>query len=78
MADIPLGATEDMRCGTIVIEKALAQSKNAFEPDLLANANRGSIGGRDFPEHPLVVQQRPQPGWFNKSEGRQQDTALSL
>jgi magnesium chelatase subunit I len=36
MVDLPLGATEDRVCGTIDIEKA-------FEPGLLAKANRGIL-----------------------------------
>jgi magnesium chelatase subunit I len=36
-----LGATEDRVCGTIDIEKALTEGVKAFEPGLLAKANRG-------------------------------------
>jgi len=43
MIDLPLGATEDRVCGTIDIEKALTQGKKAFEPGLLAKANRGIL-----------------------------------
>merc|ERR1711972_290698 len=43
MVDLPLGATEDRVCGTIDIEKALTQGKKAFEPGLLARANRGIL-----------------------------------
>merc|ERR1740138_609142 len=43
MVDLPLGATEDRVCGTIDIEKALTQGKKAFEPGLLAKANRGIL-----------------------------------
>merc|ERR1719316_2469659 len=43
MIDLPLGATEDRVCGTIDIEKALTQGKKAFEPGLLARANRGIL-----------------------------------
>ena len=32
MVDLPLGATEDRRCGTIDIEKALSEGLRAFEP----------------------------------------------
>jgi magnesium chelatase subunit I len=38
-----LGATEDRVCGTIDIEKALAEGVKAFEPGLLAKANRGIL-----------------------------------
>ena len=43
MVDLPLGATEDRVCGTIDIEKALSQGVKAFEPGLLAKANRGIL-----------------------------------
>jgi len=43
MIDLPLGATEDRVCGTIDIEKALADGVKAFEPGLLAKANRGIL-----------------------------------
>nr|YP_009497577.1 protochlorophyllide reductase magnesium chelatase subunit [Astrosyne radiata]AWT40290.1 protochlorophyllide reductase magnesium chelatase subunit [Astrosyne radiata] len=43
MIDLPLGATEDRVCGTIDIEKALTEGKKAFEPGLLAKANRGLL-----------------------------------
>ena len=43
MVDLPLGATEDRVCGTIDIEKALSEGKKAFEPGLLAKANRGLL-----------------------------------
>lgn len=43
MIDLPLGATEDRVCGTIDIEKALAEGIKAFEPGLLAKANRGLL-----------------------------------
>jgi magnesium chelatase subunit I len=43
MVDLPLGATEDRVCGTIDIEKALAEGVRAFEPGLLAKANRGIL-----------------------------------
>ncbi len=43
MVDLPLGATEDRVCGTIDIEKALADGVKAFEPGLLAKANRGIL-----------------------------------
>jgi magnesium chelatase subunit I len=43
MIDLPLGATEDRVCGTIDIEKALTEGVKAFEPGLLAKANRGIL-----------------------------------
>ena len=43
MIDLPLGATEDRVCGTIDIEKALTEGIKAFEPGLLAKANRGLL-----------------------------------
>jgi magnesium chelatase subunit I len=43
MIDLPLGATEDRVCGTIDIEKALTDGVKAFEPGLLAKANRGIL-----------------------------------
>jgi magnesium chelatase subunit I len=43
VVDLPLGATEDRVCGTIDIEKALSQGVKAFEPGLLARANRGFL-----------------------------------
>ena len=43
MIDLPLGATEDRVCGTIDIEKALNDGVKAFEPGLLAKANRGLL-----------------------------------
>ena len=43
MVDLPLGATEDRVCGTIDIEKALTEGIKAFEPGLLAKANRGIL-----------------------------------
>ena len=43
MVDLPLGATEDRVCGTIDIEKALTEGVKAFEPGLLAKANRGLL-----------------------------------
>ncbi len=33
--ELPLGATEDRICGTIDIEKALAEGIKAYEPGLL-------------------------------------------
>ena len=43
MIDLPLAATEDRVCGTIDIEKALTEGVKAFEPGLLAKANRGIL-----------------------------------
>ena len=43
MIDLPLGATEDRVCGTIDSEKALTEGVKAFEPGLLAKANRGIL-----------------------------------
>ena len=43
MVNLPLGATEDRVCGTIDIEKALTDGIKAFEPGLLAKANRGLL-----------------------------------
>jgi magnesium chelatase subunit I len=43
VVDLPLGATEDRVCGTIDIEKALSSGVKAFEPGLLAQANRGFL-----------------------------------
>ncbi|GCE65142.1 magnesium chelatase ATPase subunit I [cyanobiont of Ornithocercus magnificus] len=43
MVDLPLGATEDRLCGSINIEKALSEGTRAFEPGLLAKANRGLL-----------------------------------
>src|SRR5262249_23524195 len=41
--DLPLGATEDRICGTIDIERVLVDGVKAFEPGLLAKANRGFL-----------------------------------
>ena len=43
MVDLPLGATEDRVCGTIDLERALTDGIKAFEPGLLARANRGIL-----------------------------------
>ena len=43
MVDLPLGATEDRLCGTIDIENPLREGARAFEPGLLAKANRGLL-----------------------------------
>jgi len=41
--DLPLGAAEDRVVGALDIEKALTQGEKAFEPGLLARANRGYL-----------------------------------
>ena len=43
VVDLPLGATEDRVCGTLNIERALIEAVKAFEPGLLASANRGFL-----------------------------------
>lgn len=43
VVELPLGATEDRVCGTIDIQKALQSGTKAFEPGLLASANRGFL-----------------------------------
>merc|ERR1712070_432265 len=43
LVELPLGATEDRICGTINIEKALQEGSKAYEPGLLAAANRGVL-----------------------------------
>ena len=43
LVELPLGATEDRICGTIDIEKALSDGIKAYEPGLLARANRGIL-----------------------------------
>jgi magnesium chelatase subunit I len=43
VVDMPLGATEDRVVGALDIEKALALGEKAFEPGLLARANRGFL-----------------------------------
>eukprot|EP00891_Asterochloris_glomerata_P006155 jgi/Astpho2/6155/fgenesh1_pm.00088_%23_2_t len=43
LVELPLGATEDRICGTIDIEKALQEGIKAYEPGLLAKANRGIL-----------------------------------
>lgn len=43
LVELPLGATEDRICGTLDIERALTQGIRAFEPGLLARANRGFL-----------------------------------
>ncbi len=43
VVDMPLGATEDRVVGALDIERALSQGVKAFEPGLLARANRGFL-----------------------------------
>lgn len=43
VVDLPLGATEDRVTGALDIEKALTKGEKAFEPGLLARANRGYL-----------------------------------
>lgn len=41
--DLPLGATEDRIVGALDLERALSSGEKAFEPGLLAKANRGFL-----------------------------------
>jgi magnesium chelatase subunit I len=43
VVDLPLGVTEDRVVGALDIEKALVHGEKAFEPGLLARANRGFL-----------------------------------
>lgn len=43
VVDLPLGATEDRVVGALDLERALAAGIKAFEPGLLARANRGFL-----------------------------------
>ena len=43
VVDLPLGATEDRVVGALDIERALTLGEKAFEPGLLARANRGFL-----------------------------------
>lgn len=43
LVELPLGATEDRVCGTIDVESVLRDGVRAFEPGLLARANRGFL-----------------------------------
>ena len=43
VVDLPLGATEDRVVGALDLERALADGVRAFEPGLLARANRGFL-----------------------------------
>src|SRR5205085_9248319 len=41
--NLPVSATEDRVVGTLDIEKAIKHGERAFEPGVLANANRGLL-----------------------------------
>ncbi|MFO0690335.1 MAG: magnesium chelatase ATPase subunit I [Myxococcota bacterium] len=43
VVDLPLGATEDRIVGALDLERALAEGVKAFQPGLLARANRGFL-----------------------------------
>lgn len=43
VVDLPLGATEDRVVGALDIERALVSGEKAFQPGLLAQANRGFL-----------------------------------
>ena len=43
VVDLPLGATEDRVVGALDLEQALTRGRKAFEPGLLARANRGFL-----------------------------------
>jgi magnesium chelatase subunit I len=43
VVDLPLGATEDRVVGALDLERALVHAEKAFEPGLLARANRGFL-----------------------------------
>lgn len=43
VVDLPLGATEDRVIGALDLERALVRGEKAFEPGLLARANRGFL-----------------------------------
>lgn len=43
VVDLPLGVTEDRVTGALDIEKALTKGEKAFQPGLLAKANRGFL-----------------------------------
>ena len=41
--DLPLGVTEDRVVGALDIERAISRGEKAYEPGLLARANRGFL-----------------------------------
>ena len=43
VVDLPLGATEDRVAGALDLQRALSEGVKAFEPGLLARANRGFL-----------------------------------
>jgi len=43
VVDLPLGVTEDRIVGALDLERALSRGEKAFEPGLLARANRGFL-----------------------------------
>jgi magnesium chelatase subunit I len=43
VVDLPLGATEDRVVGALDLERALTRGEKAYEPGLLARANRGYL-----------------------------------
>lgn len=43
VVDLPIGATEDRVVGTLDIEQALVSGRRAFQPGVLAEANRGIL-----------------------------------
>ena len=43
VVDLPLGVTEDRVTGALDIERALTRGEKAFQPGLLARANRGYL-----------------------------------
>lgn len=43
VVDLPLGASEDRVVGSLDIERAIGRGEKAFEPGLLARANRGYL-----------------------------------
>ena len=43
VVDLPLGVTEDRVTGALDIERALTRGEKAFQPGLLAQANRGYL-----------------------------------
>jgi len=43
VVDLPLGVSEDRVTGALDVERAIAQGVKAFEPGLLARANRGYL-----------------------------------